>query len=85
MKEREDKMKAREKMEHEKQLAEMAIELANKMNKEHMKIDDFVNAFENMHGRKPISDEISRNFMVEIDEEIIIKYLDKYVGSIENV
>jgi hypothetical protein len=85
MKEREDKMKAKEKMEHEKQLAEMAIELANKMNKEHMKIDDFVNAFESMHGRKPVSDEISRNFIVEIDEEVIRKYLDKYVGSIENV
>jgi hypothetical protein len=38
-----------------------------------------------MHGRKPISDEISRNFIVEIDEEVIRKYLDKYVGSIENV
>ena len=63
----------------------MAIELANKMNKEHMKIDDFVNAFESIHGRKPISDEISRNFIVEIDEDVIKKYLDKYVGSVENV
>jgi FKBP-type peptidyl-prolyl cis-trans isomerase (trigger factor) len=89
-KEREEKQRlkereARDKMENEKQLAEMAIELANKMNKEHMKIDDFVNAFESMHGRKPISDEISRNFIIEIDEDVIKKYLDKYVGSIENV
>jgi len=84
-KELEDKLKEKEKNELQKHLMEASNEIANKIKSEHDKIDIFVNEFEQMHGRKPINEEILNNFQLEMVDDIIHTYLDKYVGGLDNI
>jgi hypothetical protein len=81
----EEKLKVKEKNELQKHLMEATNEIANKIKSEHEKIDVFVNDFEKMHGRKPINEEILNNFQVEMVDDIIHKYLEKYIGGIDMV
>ena len=56
----------------------VALEVSNKIKVAHEKIDKFVSEFENMHGRRPMKEEISTNFSEEMTEDILKQYLDKY-------
>lgn len=77
-KEREEKEKERKKLEQKKHFALVALEVSNKIKVAHEKIDNFVSEFENMHGRRPMKEEISSNFSEEMPEDIMKPYLDKY-------
>ena len=77
-KEREEKEKERKRLEQKKHFALVALEVSNKIKIAHEKIDKFVSDFENMHGRRPMKEEIETNFSEEMTEDILKQYLDKY-------
>jgi len=77
-KEREEKEKERKRLEQKKHFALVALEVSNKIKVAHEKIDKFVSDFENMHGRRPMKEEIETNFSEEMTEDILKQYLDKY-------
>ena len=61
-----------------KNFALVALEVSNKIKIAHEKIDNFVSEFENMHGRRPMNEEIMTNFGEEMAQDILKQYLDKY-------
>jgi len=77
-KEREEQEKERKRLAQKKNFALVALEVSNKIKVAHEKIDKFVSDFENMHGRRPMNEEIMSNFGEEIAEDILKQYLDKY-------
>ena len=84
-KEEEDRRRKEEETRRENHRAELknnfakaAMEMAQKMKTNHKKIDDYVNIFVNIYGRKPLADEIIENFKNELSDEILESYLFKY-------
>ena len=80
-KEEEDKLKKKEGI--QKSFQKTVIELANRKKKQIKFLEDYINSFEKMYGRKPIDDEISeyaKDLIAngDIDESILINFLNKY-------
>jgi len=83
-----EKEKEQHKYEIQSKLSKIAVEAARKVKYEYKKMDDYVATFLAMYGRKPLSDEIESNFKDEISDDLLKKYLDKYVvndGNDNNV
>uniref|UniRef100_A0A6C0JW99 SMODS and SLOG-associating 2TM effector domain-containing protein n=1 Tax=viral metagenome TaxID=1070528 RepID=A0A6C0JW99_9ZZZZ len=74
-----EKQREQQKIEIQSSLSKLAIEAARKVQYEYKKMDDYVATFLAMYGRKPLSDEIESNFKDEIPDDLLKKYLDKYV------
>jgi hypothetical protein len=78
----------KQKMENQSALSKLAIEASRKINLEYKKMDDYVATFLAMYGRKPLGEEIESNFKEEISDDLLKKYLSKYVveeGNDNNV
>ena len=66
--------------------AQVAVELTNKLKTFHKQIDDYVDTFVSIYGRKPLQDELLENFKDDFDENVLDSYLAKYsVETDENV
>jgi len=83
-----EKKKEQQKQENQSALSKLAIEAARKVKFEYKKMDDYVATFLAMYGRKPLGEEIESNFKEEIPDDLLKKYLSKYVveeGNDNNV
>ena len=74
----------KQKLETQSTLSKLAIEASKKVNLEYKKMDDYVASFLAMYGRKPLGEEIESNFKEEISDDLLKKYLNKYVVDERN-
>lgn len=76
-----EKQQEQRKIEVTTKLSQLAVEAARKVKMEYKKMDDYVATFLAMYGRKPLNEEIESNFKDEIPEDLLKKYLDKYMSN----
>lgn len=76
-KEREEQENAR-KAAIQQRFMNNTVAIANKVKEQNKKVDEYVRLFENSHGRKPLSDEISDAMSADVDPDILTKYLVTY-------
>lgn len=77
-------LQEKEESEKQLQLSLKQIEESKKYNDEKTLIHNFIEAFENLHGRRPTEDEILSNFKYIIDEVRILEHL-KSVEMLDNL
>ena len=82
-KENEEKEKQSRRETAQKTFQKGFMELSQRLKQQTKKIEDYVNAFQGMYGRKPIADEIERHAEAliesgEIERETLNKFLLKY-------
>lgn len=77
-KEQEEQLEKAKHAEIQQKFIHSTVLIANKLKEQNKKIDDYIKLFENSHGRKPLSDEISEALSAEIDADILAKYLVNY-------
>jgi hypothetical protein len=81
-----DRQKEQQKAEVKATISKSFIEVANKVKMENKKMDEFVANFMVLYGRKPMADELENGLKDDISDELLKKYIAKYViASDENV
>jgi hypothetical protein len=81
-----ERQKEQQKAEIKATISKSFIEVANKVKMENKKMDDFVANYMVLYGRKPTVDELENGLKDEIADELLKKYIAKYViASDENV
>lgn len=82
----EEHERLKHRLEMKNTFAQVAVELTNKLKTFHKQIDDYVDTFVSIYGRKPLQDELLENFKDDFDENVLDSYLAKYsVETDENV
>lgn len=82
----EEHERLKNRLEMKNTFAQVAVELTNKLKAFHKQIDDYVDTFSSIYGRKPLQDELIENFKDDFDENVLESYLAKYsTASVENV
>ena len=76
-----EKQREQIRLESQSNLSKLAVDAARKVKFEYKKMDDYVATFLAMYGRKPLNEEIESNFQEEISDDLLKKYLDKYVSN----
>jgi hypothetical protein len=81
-----ERQKEQQKAEVKATISKSFIEVANKVKMENKKMDDFVANYMVIYGRKPMVDELENGLKDEIADELLKKYISKYVlAADENV
>ncbi len=78
LKELEEKKKEKQKEELKNVFQKNALEVMKNFKLQTKKIDDYVHSFKELHGRNPLTDEISDNMREEVSMEVLSRYLEKY-------
>jgi hypothetical protein len=82
-KEKEETDKREKKENLQKNFQKTVIEAANRQKQQNKFLEDYINSFRKMYGRKPIDDEIrdyAKDLIVngDIDESVVTRFLNKY-------
>jgi hypothetical protein len=85
-KEKEENVARQKKENIQKSFQKTVLELANRTKQQMKFLDDYIDGFQKMYGRKPIDDEIkeyAKDLITngDIDESILAKFLNKYDNS----
>jgi len=81
-----ERQKEQHKAEVKATISKSFIEVANKVKSENKKMDDYVANFMVVYGRKPMADELENGLKDDIADELLKKYIAKYVlATDENV
>jgi len=78
LKELEEFKKIKQKEEMKNTFQKTAQEALKVFKEQTKKIEDYVNTFEELYGRKPLTDEIMDNMRDEVPREVLDKFLEKY-------